>query len=228
MEPGADRAEHWRLFIAITAPEEVKAQLERAQAELRRALPEARITWTRREQFHLTLKFLGDVQAQRVEGLAGAVRAVCRGLSALDLRAQGVGCFPDLRFPRVLWAGVRDERAQPPRLPSAVKPDSSDSSDCSDWSDWSETHLARMQRAVEAAALDFTTERRPERFSGHVTLGRVKSLRRPEAEALARLAQGMEQRNFGQWRADAIEIMRSELSSQGARHTLLHALPLGE
>ena len=65
----------YRLFVAVMVPEEVKAEIERAQAELRRALPEARVTWTRPEQFHLTLKFLAHVEAQRVGEL---VEAACR------------------------------------------------------------------------------------------------------------------------------------------------------
>ena len=226
MQPDPDRRERWRLFIAITAPEAVKAELERAQAELRRALPDARIAWTRREQFHLTLKFLGDVPAERAESLADALRAVGRGFGALDLCAEGVGCFPDLRFPRVLWAGVGEEQAPLPPAEAVAPSDSSDGSELSERPDPSEGRLARLQRAIEAAAAEFTLEKGQERFSGHVTLARIKSLRRPEAQTLARLAQGMARRSFGQWRAESVELMRSELSSQGARHTLLACLPL--
>ena len=64
--------EHYRLFIALTLPEAVKAELEEAQAELRRALRQARVSWTRVEQFHLTLKFLGTVEAPRVDALVAA------------------------------------------------------------------------------------------------------------------------------------------------------------
>jgi 2'-5' RNA ligase len=189
----------YRLFVAVMVPEEVKAEIERAQAELRRALPEARVTWTRPEQFHLTLKFLAHVEAQRVGELVEAACRSCGGFAALRLRAEGVGCFPDARFPRVVWVGVRDEQDQLPRL----------------------------QRAVEAAAGSFSAEARPERFSGHVTLGRIKGLGRPEAEGLARLAGAMAERFFGQWTADRLEIMRSELSPKGARHTSLATVALG-
>src|SRR5436853_393662 len=101
--------ENYRLFIAMTVPDAVKAEIEKAQAELRAALPGV-VRWTKRGQFHLTLRFLGNVPADRVELLTRAVRDVCAGFAALRLRAERIGCFPDLRFPRVIWAWVHDEK----------------------------------------------------------------------------------------------------------------------
>jgi 2'-5' RNA ligase len=191
-------SERFRLFIAVTLPEEVKAQIEAAQAELRRALPGPGVRWTRREQFHLTLMFLGDVDVARVQPLEEAIRAACRGFSALPLRAERVGFFPDLRYPRVVWAGVQDQAGQ----------------------------LLRLQQVVDAVTRDFTTEQKEERFSGHITLARIKAIKRPEAEALRQAAAGMAERLFGQWTAGEVELMRSVLSPQGARHTSLAATAL--
>jgi 2'-5' RNA ligase len=191
-------SEQFRLFIAVTLPDEVKAKIEAAQAELRRALPGPGARWTRREQFHLTLKFLGDVDASRVQPLEEAVHAACRGFGALHLRAEQIGFFPDLRYPRVVWAGVRDETDQ----------------------------LARLQQAVDAATRDFTTEPKEEHFTGHVTLARIKAIKRSEAESLGKAAAGMTERLFGQWTAGEVELMRSVLSSKGARHTSLAAIAL--
>ena len=114
-------SERFRLFVAVAVPEDVKAKMEAAQAELRRVLPERSVRWARREQFHLTLRFLGDVEAARVEALAEAIRAACRGFGALHLRAERVGFFPDLRYPRVVWVGVQDQAEQLPRLQQAVE-----------------------------------------------------------------------------------------------------------
>ncbi len=190
--------ERFRLFIAITVPAEIKTEMEKAQAELRRALPEGCVCWTRREQFHLTLKFLGSVEAQRVEALAAAIGGACQGFTVLRLRAERIGCFPDLRFPRVVWAWVHDRQEQLPRL----------------------------QNAIEIATRDFTTEAPEELFTGHVTLGRTRGIKRREAGVLAKAVAGMVERTFGEWIADRIEIMRSEMSPQGAHHSVLRTLPL--
>ena len=193
-------SERLRLFIAVTIPEPVKAKMEEAQAELRRVLPERAVRWTRREQFHLTLKFLGDVDAAQVEALGEAIRAACRGFGALHLRAERVGFFPDLRYPRVVWVGVQDQAEQLPRL----------------------------QGAVERATRGYTTEEKEERFTGHVTLARIKGIKRPEAEALGKAAVGMAERLFGQWTAFQVELMRSELLPQGARHSSLASIALAD
>ncbi len=190
--------ELFRLFIAISVPDAVKTEMEKVQRELCRALPEGCVRWTRREQFHLTLKFLGSVEAQRVVALADAVRGACQGFTALRLRAERIGCFPDLRFPRVVWAWVHDRQEQLPHL----------------------------QNAIETATHGFTTEAPEERFTGHVTLGRARGIKRREAGVLAKVVAGMVERVFGEWIADRIEIMRSEMSPQGAHHNVLSALPL--
>jgi 2'-5' RNA ligase len=193
-------SDRFRLFIALAIPEAVKAKMEEAQAELRRTLPEHGVRWTRREQLHLTLKFLGDVDAARVEALGEAIRAACRGFGTLHLRAERVGFFPDLRYPRVVWAGVQD---QAERLP-------------------------RLQQAVDAATRDFTTEQKEERFTGHVTLARIKAIRRPEAAALAKAAAARTEMVFGQWTAGHVELMRSVLSPQGASHSSLAVVALAD
>lgn len=191
--------EHFRLFIAIPIPRDVRAKIEDAQAQLRRALPDSHVRWTRPEQFHLTLKFLGDVEAGRLEALADATREACRGFTPLRLRAGDVGCFPDPRRPRVLWVGVRDETEQ----------------------------LLRLQAAVDLASRPFVAEEKEEHFSSHVTLARFKGIRPADAKALGDAASSLKDKPLGEWLACEVEIIRSRLSSAGARHETLLALRLG-
>ena len=193
-------SERFRLFIAVAIPEAVKAKMAEAQAELRRALPEHGFRWTRREQFHLTLKFLGDVDAARVEALGEAIRAACREFGVLHLRAERVGFFPDLRYPRVVWTGVQEQAER----------------------------LTPLQQTVAAATRAFTSEQREERFTGHVTLARIKAIKRPEAEALGMAAAGMADRIFGHRTAGQVELMRSVISPQGASHSSLAKIALAE
>jgi 2'-5' RNA ligase len=191
--------ERLRLFIAVTVPEAIRTEMEKAQAELRRALPKARVSWTKPEHFHLTLKFLGNVETGQVEALTGAVRGSCGSFFALQLKAEQIGFFPNARRPRVVWASVRDTGDQLPEL----------------------------QRAVEAATRDFTTGGPEKQFTGHVTLARVKALKRAETEVLARLGEGMAGRFLGEWTTDHIELLRIEISQAGPRHTVLATITLG-
>src|SRR5262249_7945225 len=109
-----------RLFIAVMMAEQVRAEIGQAQAELRRALAASRISWTKREQLHLTLKFLGHVEASRSGLLEEAIRKACRGFAPMSLRAQGIGTFPHRPPPRVIWVGVQDGQEVLPRLHGVV------------------------------------------------------------------------------------------------------------
>ena len=83
-----------------------------------------------------------------------------------------------------------------------------------------------LARAIDSACRDYTAEESKERFAGHVTLGRIKGLRRNEAQALAGLAAGLATRLFGAWTASHVELIRSRLSPDGAQYTTLAEIPL--
>ena len=187
-----------RLFVAISLPDPVKDEIEKAQRQLRDSIPGKSVRWTKREQFHLTLKFLGNVRESQVSELISALRESCMRFSELQLRAERIGFFPDARFPRVLWAGVHDEKSQ----------------------------LTPLQSAIEESVKSFTEERPEKRFTGHVTLARLLRIQRREAEALAKTVSTMSQRLFGEWVANKVELIRSELSSSGSRYTTLADIPL--
>jgi len=183
--------EHHRLFIAIRIPEQIKHAMAAAQSELRQALPERVVTWTKREQLHLTLKFLGNVDVKCLDALNEQLRAACQGFAPLTLRAERIGVFPDAHLPRVVWAGLTDVEGQ----------------------------LLKVQSAVETASKNSTALEPEKRFTGHVTLARAKRINRSDSQVLSGLLADMADRLFGEWTAGEIELMRSALGADGARHT---------
>ncbi|HEV2437714.1 MAG TPA: RNA 2',3'-cyclic phosphodiesterase [Verrucomicrobiae bacterium] len=184
--------------MAIPVPDAVREEMLRVQRELQPLAPRGVIRWAKPEQFHLTLRFLGDVLPDHVAGLRESLHTACSGVRVLHLRAQGAGFFPNARSPRVLWIGVSD----------------------------AEGRLGDLQRKIEAAVQPFTAEPGGERFAGHVTLGRFKQSGASEIKALTGHAETMKNRMFGQWTAPEIELIRSELSPTGAHYTSLTTFPL--
>ena len=182
-----------RLFVAISIPEPIRDEIIRVQREMQPLAPRSAARWTQPDQFHLTLRFLGNVPVAGLEQLKESVNAVCRRAQPLPLRAEGVGFFPNLHSPRVVWVGIDDK----------------------------EGLLVDLQKRIETAVRPFTAEPGGKNFSGHVTLGRLKNLKPTDALKLAAYAQTVKDRTFGQWTAHEIEIIRSELSPAGARHTTL-------
>ena len=96
-----------RLFVAINFPESLRQGLWSATESLRSAaLP---VRWVQPERMHLTLKFLGEVAADRQDELADALGRVAGSCRAVTVTVAEFGAFPDARRPRVLWAGVSPE-----------------------------------------------------------------------------------------------------------------------
>jgi len=197
---GESSIERLRLFVAIPVPDAVREKMICVQNELQPLAPHGAVRWTKPEQFHLTLRFLGNVASGRVADLQNSIRAACAGVPALPLRALGVGFFPSARAPRVVWIGVNDD----------------------------DHHLLGLQRKIEGAVKPFTMEAGTEHFAGHLTLGRFKRSRGLEIRNLASRAKEMEQLTFGEWTAETVELVRSELSKIGTTHSVLETFPLNQ
>ena len=99
-----------RLFFAVDFTDDVKDALQRAIDGVGIADPPWR--WVARDNFHITLKFLGEMPEDRVEALAKCVAGACRGVASFDIRLGGFGGFPNLKKPRVLFYKV-DEGVEP-------------------------------------------------------------------------------------------------------------------
>jgi RNA 2',3'-cyclic 3'-phosphodiesterase len=92
-----------RTFIAVFPPLEIR---EEALAKARRLFVGERVRWARPENVHLTLKFLGDVREEGLEGLCAALEKVCGSQAAFDAVLAGFGAFPSARRAQILWVGI--------------------------------------------------------------------------------------------------------------------------
>jgi RNA 2',3'-cyclic 3'-phosphodiesterase len=107
-----------RLFVAVAIPDEVAGELEGAVAPLREAWPGLR--WTRREAWHLTLAFLGEVNETVVARLTPRLERAAARHPSLSLALGGAGTFPGAARARVLWTGVHGERRELGMLAASV------------------------------------------------------------------------------------------------------------
>jgi RNA 2',3'-cyclic 3'-phosphodiesterase len=93
-----------RLFVAHEIPASVRAALGEVLARLR-PLAGRNVRWSDPAGIHLTLKFIGEVEAGAVEAIRGALAGIHRE-NPVEVAFRGLGWFPTARHPRVLWAGV--------------------------------------------------------------------------------------------------------------------------
>jgi RNA 2',3'-cyclic 3'-phosphodiesterase len=190
-----------RLFIAIELPPAVREALSAVQKRLQAFDSERAVRWSAIDSIHLTLKFLGDTPASRRPEIEAALRQAVTGHKPFELTVEGAGCFPDLRRPRVVWAGAGGEPAALHALRDAVE------------------HIV--------SPLGYPTEARP--FSPHFTLGRARQ--DAARSALASLGEKIGTAEVGRlasWRVVGVSLMRSHLKPSGAVYTHLAFATLGD
>ncbi len=208
----ASAPDRYRLFVALPVADEVIEVIAQAQAQIRRTLPDGAIRWTSPEQFHLTLQFLGAVEAPRVDPLIESLRAACKGFQPMHLRLRGIGAFSNWRRPRVIWVGVED----------------SDHRLCSGFAltKLRRTYDKVLHEAADTAEDGHTASSVEEELASHITVGRIKKLDRSYAVVLRDAATAANRGLAGEWTAGNVETIRSILAADGAQHTLLAAISL--
>ena len=100
--------EQKRLFVAIELPKNIKQRLESIQKELKRSGADAK--WVEPENIHLTLKFLGNVDAENIKNMSELLKSKFSLKKSFKITLDRLGCFPSLHSPRVLWAGFEDKQ----------------------------------------------------------------------------------------------------------------------
>lgn len=184
-----------RLFIALNIPDDEKDRIHAAVAPLRDAnLP---IRWVDRENYHITLKFLGEVQPEKADAIQEAVDVVAVKTQPFSVGVGGFGAFPTIRRPKVIWMGVDATPA-----------------------------LRCLKQDVEWALTDSGFERETQAFHPHLTLGRADTeggagVFRGLDEMAASLSYE------GAFDVESVDLMRSKLSRSGPVYTVQGASPLG-
>jgi 2'-5' RNA ligase len=193
----ADEDERWRVFLAVEVPGPVREALSGPLRALEPLREVVRINAI--DRIHLTLHFLGQLSRRDVEALQVAVaRAVARH-RPFGVVVEGVGAFPDIRRPRVLWAGVGGAD-----LPKLI------------------VLQADLGDALRAAGL--TVE---DRFQPHLTLARVvRPPRAAERTLLREWSTAWLGKGFGDVPVEHVNLMRSQLGGGPARYTTLATFDL--
>lgn len=96
-----------RAFVAVDLEPRTVQKIMEAIVQFRPRIPGIR--WLSPNNFHLTLKFLGDIDEAKVAPIAASLERELCPFSCFTIHAKGLGVFPDLRRPRILWVGLVSE-----------------------------------------------------------------------------------------------------------------------
>ncbi len=190
--------EQVRSFIAIELPDELKlglAQLE-AQLKMRR---QPWVKWVDPYSIHLTLKFLGSINVDRISEITKAMEEAVQGIPPFHLEVKDLGVFPSLRRVQVAWVGVSGEVDK----------------------------LSQLQQYLESnlACLGFVPESRP--FTPHLTLARLRNQASlDEQQSFGQLIANTRFEAAYTVEVDAISLIKSQLTREGAIYSRISSVAL--
>ena len=190
--------EQIRSFIAVELPEELRLELGRFEAYLK-SDAHPRVKWVNPDSIHLTLKFLGNIGADRVGEIMGAIEEASLEVPPFQLKVKDSGVFPSVKRARVAWVGLSGDTDRLIRLQQSL-----------------ESGLERLSFAAESKA-----------FTPHLTLARLQERSTPEerqrfgrliAEAVFEAATIIN--------VTTVSLMKSHLTRQGAVYSRLGMVSL--
>jgi 2'-5' RNA ligase len=159
--------------------------------------PHDGVGWVRPANLHVTLKFLGPaVDAHRLEHLTGALHDFAIETDPFELTAEGLGAFPNLQRPRAIWVGLHS------------------------------AELGALASRVEMLSSESGFAHDDRRWTGHLTIGRVRNLRGFSKTRNAILK--LKDREFGTSRIESLTLYRSHLGKEGARYEPLATYLFGK
>ncbi len=183
-----------RAFIAVGISSEVREKIAQIEAEFRKG--DMDVKWVEPGNVHITLKFLGEVSEQNLSGVIEKTRLAVAGISNFRVHLSGLGSFPNLKSPRVVWIGVSEGKQE----------------------------LKNLSERVEEnlSYLGFAKEKRE--FSAHLTIGRVRSPK--GTRELVKKIEELENSDVGEFSVDKVLVMESQLSSKGPTYRIIEEMDL--
>jgi 2'-5' RNA ligase len=210
----SDRSQFVRSFIAIDLSSEVLSQLAKVSFEFEQTLQvrldrsmkrKKSVRWVSPQNIHLTLKFLGDVLLTQLPELEKALRSCFEGDECFDISIGGLGVFPKIERPNVIWIGVKGPDA-----------------------------LGRMVQKIEDRLAEYGFEKEKRPFTAHLTLGRVaRDITQNEIRVISDTLNEFQAKthkveHIGSSHVDAVYLYRSNLQPAGPVYTRLLTIPLKE
>jgi len=178
-----------RAFIAIDLPKEIHESIKKAQNYLKDSMRDVR--WTKYGNVHLTLKFLGDTEAKKINAISKALQDIADDFSPFVISLEGIGAFPNTHKPSVVWTGIQKGAEE----------------------------TIKLAKLIDSSMGKFDFQREKRAFKPHLTIGRVREIKHPSElkEALDNPNVG----EIGEFTVDKISLIKSQLDPAGSIYTTL-------
>lgn len=183
-----------RLFVAVEITGEIRKKLAEFQDELKKV--DADVGWVAPENIHITLKFIGALDEEKIEAVTTVIRDSVIHIKPFDLDCTGAGTLPTEKNPRVIFADVIDAGGI----------------------------LAKIHERLDNQFMALGVEHEDRKFTAHLTVGRIKTRR--NVRKLIERIYSYNGFNFGPELVTQVVLMKSDLSPEGPIYTNLHSVDL--
>jgi RNA 2',3'-cyclic 3'-phosphodiesterase len=172
-----------RTFVSIEIPDDIKKKIsdliEKAKLHL------TPIKWVENKNLHVTLKFIGQVEDDKIMSIIDCVKDSIKGTRPFSLSFAGMGLFPDAKHPNVLWVGI----------------------------DKGSDKAKELSEKIECRITKEGYRGEEKDFTAHLTIGRIKE--KIDIESLSKFVQKNGNVDLGSFKVGHISIMKSTLREAG-------------
>jgi 2'-5' RNA ligase len=189
-----------RTFIAVDLPPSVLEAVGQLSSQLQDKLPDTPVRWVDNQKMHLTLKFLGDISTENMGMVEKILQSESAKHPAMEIGIGGIGAFPKMRHPRVIWIGIE-----------------------------APTELFDLRRGIEdgVARLGYPYDKYD--FTPHLTLGRIsRKASAKDVRTVGNVLHDCQVGFIGVARIEAVHLYKSDLYPDGAKYTCLYSAALLE
>lgn len=179
-----------RAFIAINLDSKIREYLSSLKNNLK--IGNSKIKWVEENNLHITLKFLGYILPQQLELIDLTLKKITNQYPPFSIKlSSDIGIFPPYKIPRIIWVGIREGSRE----------------------------LTELYNSIEENLHKNGFPKENKRFSGHITIGRIKYIK--DKDSLINSLKQIRIECFSQ-KVESVELMESELTPKGPVYHVLH------
>jgi len=187
-----------RTFIAVELQKDIVEAVDRFLTKTTQEIKNNKISWVKKENLHITIKFLGEIEEEQLETINKVLSEISKSIKSFEVEIKEIGVFPNLNYPRVVWIGVKDEA----------------------------NNLVSLANLVEEKLAKFGFQKEDKEFTAHLTIGRVKKLN--NLNEIKTYVEKYKSIEFGKSKIDSITFFQSILKPEGPEYKVIEKFSLND
>lgn len=183
-----------RTFIAVELAKDILEKIDDFIFKTYREIDKNKISWVKKENLHITLKFLGEINENQIEVVKFVLKDVSKNFKEFTIFLEGLGFFPNLKFPKVIWIGIKKH----------------------------EDKLKLLASLIEESLSKHGFLKEKKEFIPHLTIARIKQIKK--INEIISYAEKYKSQTFGISEIKSITFFQSILKPEGPQYRIIEKL----